>query len=107
MPVIIFFRVPGQTDALIEGYERTSTPQHPSRLAHVCARTADGVAVTEVWSSRDDLDEFMRTALPPIMEAAGMPELMTGPPSWEICDIHNLVLSTADAATAAESPTTP
>ena len=101
MPVIIFFRVPGDTETLIEGYERTYAPEHPSRLAHVCARTADGMAVTEVWSSRNDLEDFMRTALPPIMEAAGMPERMSGPPSWEICDVHNLALGGSQATEAA------
>jgi hypothetical protein len=105
MPVIIFFRVPGQTDVLVEGYERTTAPEHPSRLAHICARTADGMAVTEVWSSRDDLDEFMRTTLPPIMEAAGMPGRMTGPPTWEICEVHNLAIPDARASQAAEAPT--
>ena len=101
MPVIIFFRVPGVTETLVEGYERTSAPAHPSRLAHVCARTADGMAVTEVWSSLNDLEEFMRTALPPIMEAAGMPERMSGPPSWEICEVHNLILGGNQPAEAA------
>ena len=78
--------------------------EHPSRLAHFCARTSDGMAVTEVWSSREDLDEFMRTALPRIMEAAGMPELMTAPPSWEVCEIHNFSFSDPRGRKAAEAP---
>ena len=98
MTVVIFFRVPGDTDTLIEGYEQTYAPPHPSRLAHFCARTAEGMAVTEVWSSREDLEEFMRTELPPIMEAAGMPQRMEQPPSWEICEVHNLALYGAEAA---------
>ena len=92
MAVVIFFRVPGDTDRLIESYGATVAPPHPSRLAHICARTATGIAVTEVWSSQEDLDGFMRTDLPLIMERAGMPERMEQPPTWEICEVHNLAL---------------
>ena len=92
MAVVIFFRVTGDTDRLIEGYGATVAPPHPSRLAHICARTATGIAVTEVWSSQEDLEGFMRTDLPLIMERAGMPELMEQPPTWEICELHNLAL---------------
>jgi hypothetical protein len=90
MAVVIFFRVTGDSDRLVEGYEQTVAPPHPSRLAHVCARTPTGMAVTEVWTSQEDLEEFMRTDLPPIMERAGMPGRMEEPPTWEICEIHNV-----------------
>ncbi len=92
MAAVIFFRVTGDTDRLIEGYGATVALPHPSRLAHICARTATGIAVTEAWSSQEDLDGFMRTDLPAIMERAGMPERMEQPPTWEICEVHNLAL---------------
>jgi len=104
MAVIIFFRTTGDTDRLIEGYEKTIAPTHPSRLAHVCARTATGHAVTEVWTSREDLEEFMRTDLPPIMEAAGMPGRMDAPPTWEICEVHHMAFHGAPDTAGSGSP---
>ena len=107
MAVIIFFRTTGDTDRLIEGYEQTIAPRHPSRLAHVCSRTATGHAVTEVWTSREDLEEFMRTDLPPIMEAAGMPGRMDEPPTWEICEVHHMAFyGRPDAAGSASAQAT-
>jgi hypothetical protein len=110
MAVVIFFRVTGDTDRLIEGYGATVAPPHPSRLAHICARTATGIAVTEVWSSQEDLEGFMGTDLPLIMERAGMPELMEQPPTWEICELHNLALygagqESGSSQRLAEAPT--
>jgi len=104
MAVIIFFRTTGDTDRLIEGYEQTYAPPHPSRLAHVCARTATGHAVTEVWTSQEEFEEFMRTDLPPIMEAAGMPGRMDAPPTLEICEVHHLAFYGAPGTTAGGQP---
>jgi hypothetical protein len=45
------------------------------------------MAVTEVWTSQEDLEEFMRMAHD---GRAGMPARMDEPPTWDICEVDRL-----------------
>ena len=92
MAVVIFFRVTGDTDRLIEGYGATVAPPHPSRLAHICARTATGIAVTEVWSSPGGPRGVHAYGSAADHGAGRHAGRMEQPPTWEICELHNLAL---------------
>ena len=70
MSTLVIFRVAGDSDELTAAYDRTVAGAHPSRLGHLMARTDDGMVVVEVWSSRADLDQFMKEELPGIFERA-------------------------------------
>ena len=76
MSVLIIFRVEGDSDELLAAYDRTVAHPHPSRLGHLMARTEQGMTGVEVWSSQQDLEQFMGEELPRIFQRADCLEII-------------------------------
>jgi hypothetical protein len=70
------FRLDGDPQALLSGYERLMETYPPDSLdLHVCVQRADGITIYDACPTRADFDAFttsseFRTAL----AAAGLPE---------------------------------
>lgn len=60
-------------------------------VVHLACATDRGVDVTEVWTSKEELDAFNKTVLPKAMARAGVP--LDGPlPQTEELDVIGLVV---------------
>ena len=101
MEVVIRAFVPGNTAALLEGYDATAAPHDPERILHICTGTDAGIEIVEVWEAEQALHRFLTEVLPGIWDGVGMAERMTGTPSWTIAPVHSWSvrpLPIADAA---------
>lgn len=104
MAVLMVARIPGDPDDLAERYARQQSLLYeefdgapPGYLAHVCARSDDGLVVINLVDSEDTVwqtrPRFARTA-----EAVGLPE-----PDIEVHPVVN-ALARELGPTLAESP---
>jgi hypothetical protein len=63
--VVAIFTLNGDPDELLAAYDRAmpaikaGTPEYGAPLAHVCARTDDGIRIVDVWESGEALQRFV------------------------------------------------
>jgi hypothetical protein len=61
------------------------------RLLHICAATADGFRVTEIWESHEAVDRYGEEVMrPTIAKIAGEEAVAGGPPPNQDFDLHGL-----------------
>jgi hypothetical protein len=89
MSVLAFFRWKGDSEQLLRAYdtelEHPVAWEQPRRRAHVCAGTADGMAIVDVWEFEEDFrammddSEFQRN-----LHESGTPE----PDTLDVWNVH-------------------
>jgi len=92
MAVAMFIEMPGVTtdeyDKLNERLGTTRPEDEPEGLVfHVCAKTADGLSICDVWRSQEELEDFLANKLGPAAKELGLPE---GPPP-RFAEVHHQV----------------
>jgi len=90
MSVLVLFRWKGDPDELLAAYDREfehPVPrEQPQRISHTCARADDGVAIVDVWHSREDFQKMMEDPeFQKNLEAAGWP---TKPQLVEVYEVQ-------------------
>ncbi len=75
-----------QYDRVVElmGLERGGAGPEGA-LFHWVTVTDDGIRVTDVWESREQIAAYAETSIGPHSQAAGLP----GPPQITFHDVHN------------------
>jgi hypothetical protein len=87
--VLAVFRWKGDPEQLLRAYDRELehpvAREQPRRRAHVCAGTADGMVIVDVWDSEEDFrammddPEFQRN-----LQESGTPE----PDTLDVWNVH-------------------
>jgi hypothetical protein len=72
-----------QYDAAIRALGLSSGGQHPGALFHWAAQTDEGVRVTDVWVSHEEMERFVTEQVVPAGDEAGLPE-----PEITFTEIH-------------------
>jgi hypothetical protein len=89
MSVVIFFKVRGDSQELLAGYDKTVEAPNPSRLGHLMAPVEEGMMGVEVWTNREDLERYLNDDLPGAFERAGVMDLIPPNASFEISPVHH------------------
>ena len=63
---------------------RPGGPGGPGGLFHWVTKTADGIRVTDVWSSKEAFEKFSEEQLGPITKDMGI-----SPPEMQLFEVHN------------------
>jgi heme-degrading monooxygenase HmoA len=89
MSVLALFRWTGDPEQLLRAYDRELehpvAREQPGRRAHVCAATADGMVIVDVWESEEDFramtddPEFQRN-----LQESGTPK----PDTLDVWTVH-------------------
>jgi hypothetical protein len=76
MSVVMVMELPGATTAQYDEINELMGIHGPDDepeglISHVCAKTADGLLICDVWRSQADLDDFGANRVGPAMEKVG------------------------------------
>lgn len=63
---------------------RPRGPGGPGGLFHWVTKTADGVRVTDVWTSKEAFEKFSNAKIGPITQEVGL-----SPPNIQLFEVHN------------------
>jgi hypothetical protein len=72
-----------QYDAGVKAMGLTVGGQHPGALFHWAAQTEDGVKVTDVWASKEEMQRFADETVAPAAKEVGLPV-----PEVRLIDVH-------------------
>lgn len=80
MAVLCVFDIPGMTRELyLEAIHQVHDREQPAPgfMAHAATVTSDGVRITELWESQEDVNRFLETVIMPTAQQLGVPPIQS------------------------------
>lgn len=76
----------GSLDQYDQVLQKMGGPNDPALLFHWVTKTADGMRVTDVWTSKEAFEKFAEEKIGPISQELGLPQ-----PKIQFFEVHNYI----------------